>query len=98
MVHDHDLWCPKGTGYYTRNRRTCHVAAGLSCYLDVVFLERSEGGLFPVKLRSVRAKIKEMRRSHRFDTILVLSEYLKRQLIINGLPPERIRINNPVVD
>ncbi len=98
MVHDHDLWCPKGTGYYTRNRRTCQVAAGLSCYLDGAFLERSESGLFPVKLRSIRAKIKEMRRSHHFDTILVLSEYLKRQLIINGFPLERIKINNPVVD
>ncbi|MES9903721.1 MAG: glycosyltransferase family 4 protein [Sedimenticola sp.] len=98
MVHDHDLWCPKGTGYYTRNRHTCQVAAGLSCYLDGAFLERCEGGLLPVKLRSIRAKIKEMRRSHHFDTILVLSEYLKRQLIINGFPSERIRINNPVVD
>jgi glycosyltransferase involved in cell wall biosynthesis len=98
MVHDHDLWCPKGTGYYMLNRRTCRVVAGLPCYLDGAFLQRSESGLFPVRLRSIRARMREMRRNHHFDTILVLSEYLKRQLIINGFPQERIRIQNPVVD
>jgi glycosyltransferase involved in cell wall biosynthesis len=98
MVHDHDLWCPKGTGYYTFNRRICQVAAGLPCYLDAAFLERSGSSLFPIKLRSISAKMREMRRNHKFDTILVLSEFLKRQLIINGFPPERIRINNPVVN
>lgn len=98
MVHDHDLWCPKGTGYYTLNRRTCDVAAGLACYLDGAFLERSESGPFSVKLRSISASLRQMRRNHHFDTILVLSEYLKRKLIVNGFPRERIRINSPVVD
>lgn len=98
MVHDHDLWCPKGTGYYTLSRRTCRVAAGLPCYLDGAFLKRSDGGPFPFKLQSIQAKINNMRRSHNFDTILVLSEFLKRQLIINGFPLEKIRISNPVVD
>lgn len=98
MVHDHDLWCPKGTGYYTLNRRTCKVRAGLPCYLDGAFLERNKGGVFPVKLQSISRKMREMRRNYHFDAILVLSEYLKRQLIINGFPAERIRINNPVVD
>jgi len=98
MAHDHDLWCPKGTGYYTRNRRTCHVAAGLPCYLDGAFVEHSEGGLFPVKLRSIGSKMREMRRNYHFDAILVVSEYLKQQLIINGFPPERIWISNPVVN
>lgn len=98
MVHDHDLWCPKGTGYYTLSRRTCHVRAGLPCYLDGAFLARSKGGLLPVQLQSIRSKIREMRRNYHFDTVLVLSEYLKRQLIINGFPSERIRIHNPVID
>lgn len=98
MVHDHDLWCPKGTGYYTRNRRTCQVAAGLSCYLDGAFLERSESGPFPFRFRNIKAKMQEMGRSHHFDTILVLSEYLRRKLILNGFPAERISVSNPVVD
>ncbi len=98
MVHDHDLWCPKGTGYYTLNRRTCQVAAGLPCYLDAAFVERNESGLFPFKFGSITAKIREMSRNHLFDTILVLSEYLKRQLVINGFPSERVQISNPVID
>jgi glycosyltransferase involved in cell wall biosynthesis len=98
MVHDHDLWCPKGTGYYTLNRRTCQVAVGLPCYLDGAFVERNESGLFPLKFRSITAKIREMRRNLLFDTILTLSKYLKRQLVINGFPPERVQISNPVVD
>ncbi len=97
MVHDHDLWCPKGTGYYTFNRQTCKVAAGLPCYLDGAFLERSKGGLFPVKFQSIWSKTREMRRNHHFDTILVLSNFLKQKLILNGFPSERIRISHPVV-
>ncbi len=98
MVHDHDLWCPKGTGYFTRNRMTCHVAAGWRCYLDGAFLERSEGGLFPVKPTSIQAKIREMRRNHLFDATLVVSTYLEDQLVINGFPPERVHICNPILE
>jgi glycosyltransferase involved in cell wall biosynthesis len=98
MVHDHDLWCPKGTGYFTHNRMTCHVAAGWRCYLDGAFLERNEGGLLPVKPTSVQAKIREMRRSHLFDAILVVSTYVHEQLVINGFPPERVHICNPILE
>ncbi len=98
MVHDHDLWCPKGTGYYTHNRRTCHVAAGWRCYLDGAFLERSEGGVLPVKLTSVQRKIREMRRSHAFDSVLTLSTYMRDQLIRNGFPPALVHICHPVLE
>lgn len=98
MVHDHDLWCPKGTGYYTHNRRTCKVKAGLPCYLDGAFLQRSQGTLLPVKFQSVSAKMREMHRSQHFDSILVVCEYLKKQLVINGFSADKISINNPVID
>lgn len=97
MVHDHDLWCPKGTGYYTRNRKTCQVSAGWPCYLDGAFLERSKTGLLPVKFRSVSQALNEMKRNYAFDSILVLSEYLQQRLVRNGFPADRIHINNPVV-
>jgi len=98
MVHDHDLWCPKGTGYFTFNRKNCHLSAGLPCYLDGAFLERREGTGFPLKLRRLSEQFREMRRNYQFDKILVLSEYLRHQLIINGFPPDRLCIHNPVVD
>jgi glycosyltransferase involved in cell wall biosynthesis len=98
MVHDHDLWCPKGTGYFTRNRMTCHVAAGWRCYLDGAFLERNEGGILPVKPTSIQAKIREMRRNHHFDAVLVVSTYLDEQLVINGFPPDRVHICNPILE
>jgi len=40
----------------------------------------------------------EMKRSHHFDTILVLSNFLRQKLIVNGFPSERIQISNPVVE
>lgn len=98
MVHDHDLWCPKGTGYYTRNRKICHKAAGLPCYLDGAFIERAEDGAIPFKYRSIKKKIQEMRRYQHFDTILVISEYLKQQLVKNRFSSEHIRIHNPVIN
>lgn len=98
MVHDHDLWCPKGTGYFTHNRMTCHVAAGWRCYLDGAFLERNPDGALPVKLASIPKKIKEMRRNHHFDATLVVSTYVHEQLVINGFPPERVHICNPILE
>lgn len=98
MVHDHDLWCPKGTGYYTLNRQTCHVRAGLQCYLDAAFIEKNDRGLLPFKFRDISEKMREMSRNKHFDLILVVCEYIKRQLVINGFPNETIRINNPIIN
>lgn len=98
MVHDHDLWCPKGTGYFTHNRHTCHVAAGWRCYLDLAFLERAPDSRFPVRPTSIQAKIAEMRRSHHFDAVLTVSTYVQEQLVRNGFPPERTHICNPILE
>jgi len=98
MVHDHDLWCPTGLGYYRRNRMTCRHPAGWRCYMDLAFLERTDNSLLPFKLVGIQHKIKEMRRNHKFDAVLAVSTYIRDQLVLNAFPPDRVHICHPILE
>lgn len=98
QVHDHDLWCPTTRGYFRHNRRTCHIKAGWRCYLDLAFIEKNEGGGFPVRLVSIEKKIAEMQRNFSFDAVLAVSNYVREQLVKNGFPPERTHLCHPILE
>ncbi len=98
MVLDHDLWCPTGLGYYRHNRRICQHPADWRCYLDLGFLERVNEGRIPMRIASIRRKMHEMRRSHHFDAVLAVSNYVRDQLVMSGFPPERTHVCHNVLE
>lgn len=97
MVHDSDLFCPTGLGYYRHGRRVCTHAAGMACYFDLAFLARAPGARIPIKMASIPAKLSEMRRNHSIDLILANSNFVRERLILNGFPEERVHVCHPVL-
>ena len=97
MVHDHDLCCPRKHKYFFHNTRICNHRAGWRCYLDLAFLEKGPGILNRFKFASIERKLQEMRRNYKWDALLVGSEFMRQELIMNGFPSERVHIVAPSV-
>lgn len=98
MVHDPELSCPTGLGYLRHGHRTCSYKAGWRCYLDLAFLARAQGARIPVKLVSIRKKLREMRRYYHVDRILAVSSFVRDRLIVNGFPSEKTKLCHPILD
>jgi len=97
MVHDHDLVCLRQHKYFPLSGRICDKPAGWDCYKNLCFLNRNpaEGGL-PVTIRTVgpqKQGIRYHRDMHRF---IVGSQWMQQELVMNGIPGERIRVIHPI--
>lgn len=95
MVHDHDLCCPRRHKYFAHNHRICRYPAGWRCWLDGAFIARGPEG--QLRLVSIPARIREMRRNRELDGLLVGSEAMRRELEINGFPASRVHVVPPVI-
>lgn len=94
MVHDHDMYCPRRHKYFFWNRHICSFRAGLVCYADLGFLQRGSAG---IKLTSVASRLREMRRNHDLDTLIVGSRFMYEQMVKNGFSKEKLVIVPPTV-
>ncbi|MDO8543316.1 MAG: glycosyltransferase family 4 protein [Opitutaceae bacterium] len=97
MVHDHDLYCLRDYKYNPLNRQIC--TRGLSSYC--VFpcggtLARNPGGTFPVTWVSYGDKQRELALNRRFQRLIVATEFMKQELVRNGIDPAGIEIHAPV--
>ncbi|HEY0456019.1 MAG TPA: glycosyltransferase family 4 protein, partial [Verrucomicrobiae bacterium] len=99
MVHDHDLYCMRSYKYFFWNRNICQRAASAFClYGCGAFLSRRRDGGWPLKWVSYLAKRKEIRLNHKFQRMLVASQYMKEELLRNRFDEEKIRILPPATD
>ena len=97
MVHDHDIYCMKSYRYEYFTRRICTRAVTPYCMFPcAAFLARNRTGLLPFKYVSYRAKKREVELNQRFDCCVVVSEYMKQELLRNGFDASRIEIHPPV--
>lgn len=97
MVHDHDLVCPRRHKYFPLSKKICTRPAGKACYQHLCCIQRapSESSL-PVRL-SGTGHVKTMLDSSKaVRRYIVGSEYMRQQLILNGIDEEKISIVNPV--
>ncbi len=97
MVHDHDMYCPRGYKYFVHNGRVCHHRAGWRCWADLAFLKRDRGSRLGIGYAPISAKIAEMRRNRELDLILPVSSYIRDQLVMNGYPEDRVRVLHPIL-
>ena len=91
-AHDHDLYCPRRHYYTPFGRTNCHraycacrcaVCARISAPRNWKFLREGQTGL----LRELRG--------HR---AVVLSEFMRGNLLRNGFAPEKIHLIGPVIE
>ncbi|MFZ4693671.1 MAG: glycosyltransferase family 4 protein [Verrucomicrobiia bacterium] len=97
MVHDHDLYCLRSYKYHPLTRRICCRAAGPWCVFPCLAPIRVRRGKFPpIGFASYPAKLEEIRLNRAFRRHLVVTEYMKGELVANGFDPARIEIFPPV--
>ena len=97
MVHDHDTYCLRSYKYSPFTRRICTRPAGFHCVFPCLApLKRNRQGGFPFQWVSYRDRLEAIALNRRFDRHLVVTEFMKNELVINGFNPGRIEIFPPV--
>lgn len=97
MVHDHDLYCMRSYRYNVFSRRICDRALSPYCIFPCgATVTRNREGGFPLKFVSYEAKRRELDLHRRFAKLVVATRYMREQLALNGIAPERIEIHAPV--
>lgn len=97
MVHDHDLCCPRRHKYFAATGRVCNQPAGWRCLLDAAFVTRDDRRPLGLAFQSIGAHLREMRRHWALDALLVGSEWMRGELLMNGAPAERVHVVPPAV-
>jgi glycosyltransferase involved in cell wall biosynthesis len=97
MVHDHDIYCMKSYKYAYFSRRPCLRPATPYCLFPCgAFLTRNREGLLPIKFVSYRAKKREIRLNQQFRRLVVVSDYMRQELLRNAFTSSQIEIHPPV--
>jgi glycosyltransferase involved in cell wall biosynthesis len=97
MVHDHDIYCMRSYKYNYFTRAICTRAASPYCVFPCLasVVKRSGPG-FPLKWVSYSEKKREIALNRRFDRMVVVTTYMRDELLHNGFDPGRIEIHAPV--
>ncbi len=94
VVHDHNLTCPRRHKYFPLSKQICHEAAGSACVRHGCLVGRSSSG--KLQLLDISARLQDIRAHHDLDRLIVASNFMRDELIKNGLPAERIEILPPL--
>lgn len=97
MVHDHDIYCMRSYKYNYFTRAICTRAASPYCIFPcLASLVKNSGGGFPLKWVSFSEKKREIALNQRFDRMVVVTTYMRDELLNNGFDARRIEIHAPV--
>lgn len=97
MVHDHDIYCLRSYKYNYLTRRICTRSASPYCIFPCLApVVRNPGPGFPLKWVSYRDKLREIELNRQFRRMVVVTTYMRDELLRNGFDPARIRIHAPV--
>lgn len=96
MVHDHDIYCMRSYKYNYFTRRICLRPATPYCIFPCLACLVKHGGGFPVRWVSYAAKRREIALNRRFDRMVVVTAYMRDELLRNGFDARRIEIHAPV--
>ena len=97
MVHDHDIYCMRSYKYNFFSRKICTRAASPYCIFPcLASVVKSSGGPFPLKWVSYSEKKREIALNRRFDRMVVVTTYMRDELLNNGFDARRIEIHAPV--
>jgi len=97
MVHDHDIYCMRSYKYNYFTRRICTRAASWYCVFGcLASLVKNPQPGFPLQWVSLADKRREIALNRRFSRMVVVTTYMRDELLRNGFDPARIRIHAPV--
>jgi len=97
MVHDHDIYCMRSYKYDYFSREICTRAVGPHCVFScLASVARNHSGGFPLKWVSYSDKKREVALNRRFHRMVVVTRYMRDELLNNGFDGNRIEIHAPV--
>ena len=97
MVHDHDIYCMRSYKYNFFTRKICTRGVGPHCVLTcLASVARNREAGFPLKWVSYSDKKREVALNRRFNRMVVVTTYMRDELLNNGFDPARIEIHAPV--
>lgn len=97
MVHDHDIYCMRSYKYNYFTREICTRKASPYCVFPcLASVVRNSGGGLPLKWVSYSEKKREIALNQRFDRMVVVTTYMRDELLNNGFDGRRIEIHAPV--
>ncbi len=97
MVHDHDIYCLRSYKYNYFTRRICTRPATPYCIFPcLACVVKNTGGGFPLKWASYATKRREIALNQRFDRMVVVTTYMRDELLRNDFDARRIAIHAPV--
>lgn len=97
MVHDHDIYCMRSYKYNYFTRRICTRVASPYCIFPcLAAVVKNSGGGFPLKWVSYTAKQREIALNRRFHRMVVVTTYMRDELLQHCFEPGRIEIHAPV--
>ena len=97
MVHDHDTYCLRSYRYNVFTREVCHRPATPYCIVPCLApIKRNREGGFPFRWASYLNKLEEIKLNRRFNRHLVVTRYMRDELLLNGFDGSKIEIFPPV--
>jgi len=97
MVHDHDIYCMRSYKYDWFTREICTRSASLYCVFGCgACVVKNSGPGFPLKWVSYSDKKREIALNQRFDRMVVVTTFMRDELIKNGFDPDKIEIHAPM--
>lgn len=97
MVHDHQLFCLRGCRYPAWSRQACTRAFSSHCFFPCGgFIRRDAKGGWDLSPGAFFAKRRELDLHRRFARLIVASDYMREELLLNGFARERIEIHPPI--
>lgn len=97
MVHDHDIYCMRSYKYNYFTRRICTRAASWYCVFPcLACVVKNSGPGSPLRWVSYAAKRQEIELVRKFDRMVVVTTYMRDELLRNGFDSRRIEIHAPV--
>lgn len=97
MVHDHDIYCMRSYKYNYFTRRICTRAASPYCVFPcLAFVAKGAETGRPLRFVSYSEKKREIALNQRFNRMVVVSQFMKEELLRNGFEEDKIEIHPPV--
>lgn len=97
MVHDHEVYCLRGSKYYPISQKICTRKAGLCCLCPgFAFIKRNEKGSLEFKEINYCEHKKLTHLDQCCDAFFAVTQYMKETLIKQGYDKSRIFIFPPI--
>ena len=97
MVHDHDIVCPRSHKYFPISNKVCTKPAGVSCYQHLCCIQRNRNGsILPIIIKGTGGVKKQIKAGEGLRRYLANSQFMKDELIMNGIEAKRINVVHPV--